>query len=173
MTARLLVTGSRLLTADRHADAVRQGLVWAGTLLGRDTVLVHGDCPPRTWRRPGEPAVHVDGLDRIARDQWLRWGLADEPHPADWGRVGVRAGPKRNQAMVDTMDLSVPCLAMAWPYPDPAERSAGTWDCVRRALAASVPVLDGWTLLPITAVPDLPPTCGYTGPRPHRTAARA
>lgn len=155
MTARLLVTGSRLLTADRHAAAIEEGLAHAGRLLGRDTVLVHGD---------------ARGLDRLAADRWRRWRLPVEPHLAQWAALGVRAGFARNDFMVTTMDMSVPCLAMAWPHPDPRERSAGTWDCVRRALAADLTVLNGWTLLPILSVPEVPPHPGYTGPLPHASA---
>lgn len=152
MTARLLVTGSRLLTAERHALAIEEGLIWAGKLLGRDTVLVHG-------------AAH--GLDRLAATRWQRWGLPVEAWPAHWEAAGVRAGFIRNQSMVDTMDQTETCLAMAWPHPDPGQRSAGTWDCVRRALAAHLPVLNGWTLLPILSVPEFAPAAGYRGPMPH------
>lgn len=155
MTARLLVTGSRLLTAERHMDAITEGLTWAGKLLGRDTVLVHG-----AYR----------GLDMLANTRWLRWGLPTDPYPALWQIEGLRAGPARNQRMVDTMDMSVPCLVMAWPHPDPAERSAGTWDCVTRCLAAHLTVLNGWTLLPVLEVPELPPARPYTGPMPHAKA---
>ncbi len=158
MTARLLVTGSRLLTAERHAAAVEEGLVWCGKLLGRDTVLVHGAAP---------------GLDALASARWSRWGLLVESNPALWHDEGVRAGPLRNARMVATMDQSVPCLAMAWPHPDPGERSAGTWDCVRRALAANLTVLSGWTLQPILEVPELPPARPYRGPMPHREALHA
>lgn len=171
MSSRLLVTGSRLLTSERHSDAVYQGLVQCGKVLGRDTVLVHGACPPgnraRNWHGV---RVHAEGLDYLAERWWLRWRLPVDPHPADWRREGLAAGPNRNQRMVDTMDQSVPCLCMAWPHPDPRERSAGTWDCVRRALAAGLTVLDGWTLLPIWSVPDLPPSQPYSGPMPHADA---
>lgn len=155
---RLLVTGSRLLTRERHADAVQQGLVFCGKLLGREAVLVHGDCAPRVYRdRPGSP--RHDGLDRLARDQWLRWGLDQLAYPADWAGQGVAAGHIRNEAMVRDLGMG-PAICMAWPHPDPAVRSGGTWDCVRRALAASVTVLSGWTCTPILSAPDpadLPP----------------
>jgi hypothetical protein len=134
---------------------VEEGLVWCGRLLGRDTVLYHGN---------------ARGADTLARLRWERWGLPTLAFPADWAGVGVAAGFVRNQQMVNEMDQSVPCLAMAWPHPDPRERSAGTWDCVRRALAASLTVLNGWTLQPILSVPELPSARAYAGPMPHAEA---
>lgn len=133
MTARLLVSGSR-----RHTDTelIRAVLVCAGRRLGRDTVLVHGAAP---------------GVDTIAAGIWEGWGLPVEAHPADWSRCvpgcpplhrKVRrngdtwcptAGPRRNQAVVDTgADLM---LAL------PLGPSAGTRDCARRAQAAGIPVV--------------------------------
>ena len=135
MTLRLIVSGSRHLTPDRHADAVRQGLVWAGTLLGRDTVLVHGDAA---------------GADTIAREQWERWGLPTLAYPAGWDGYGPSAGPRRNEQMAaDGADI-----CMIWPHPDPREPSAGTWDMAGRALAHSITVISGWTLTPVLEVPD-------------------
>ena len=55
-----------------------------------------------------------------------------ETHPADWSTHGRAAGPIRNQQMVDRgADI---CLAF------PTSSSIGTWDCVRRAKAAGIPV---------------------------------
>lgn len=168
MTLRLGVAGSRLLTTERHADAVRQGLVWCGKLLGRDTVLVHGDCPPAARMLDGV-LIHTDGADRLARDQWLRWGLPHEPHPADWGRLGLKAGPIRNEEMA----AAGADIWMVWPHPDPRERSAGTWDMVGRCHAHGITVLSGWDLLPVLTVPDLPPAPAYAGPMPHAEAIAA
>ncbi len=63
-----------------------------------------------------------------------RWAAANHVpvrrFPADWS-LGPKAGPLRNQAMVDEADAVV-----AIAYPD----SRGTKDCVRRAIAKGIPV---------------------------------
>lgn len=52
----------------------------------RDFVLVHGDCPT--------------GADAIADDWGISHFLHVERHPADWERLGKRAGFVRNAEMV-------------------------------------------------------------------------
>jgi hypothetical protein len=146
------VTGSRLLTTERHADAIEQGLIWCGKLLGRGALLIHGN---------------ARGADTLARLRWERWKLQTLAYPADWDGLGVRAGFVRNTEMAEHPEL---CLLMAWPHPDPGERSAGTWHMVGECLARSVTVLSGWDLRPILDVPELPPAPAYSGPVPHRKA---
>lgn len=77
-------------------------------------IVVHGACPT--------------GADRIA-SQWARWrGLPEEPHPADWQVHGKRAGPLRNQEMVNSgLDGAV-----AFPG------GRGTADMARRCEAAGI-----------------------------------
>ena len=71
------------------------------------------------------------GADLLARKVADEFGIRVESYPADWARYGRAAGPKRNQAMADAgADL---CLA--FPSPGP---SAGTWDMIRRAVAAGI-----------------------------------
>lgn len=72
------------------------------------------------------------GADTIAAAWAKSWGMEVEVHPADWRTHGKAAGPIRNQKMVD-LGAHV-CLA----FPQP--KSVGTWDCVRRAKAAGIPV---------------------------------
>ena len=146
MTARLLVTGSRWLTFDEHGPAVERGLIWAGQQLGRDTVLVHGNCPTRQTflcGRGGGTVLVQHGLDQLARLRWEAWGLPTLAYPADWDRHGRGAGMIRNGEMVD----DGADLAMAWPHP--TEKSTGTLDCARRAVAAGIRTVNGWTLEPI------------------------
>jgi hypothetical protein len=117
---RILVTGSRNWT-DREAIAEALLAVRDNQAPTRSTVmeLVHGDCPT--------------GADNIA-DRWARtWGWKVEPHPADWNRYGRKAGPIRNQQMVD-LGADV-CLAF------PLSDSRGTYDCMTRAKAAGIPVV--------------------------------
>jgi hypothetical protein len=149
MTLRLIVSGSRFLTAERHQDAVVQGLVWAGKLLGRDTVLVHGACPAAHREGP-DGWDWYDGLDEIASTQWERWGLSTEAHPADWNGRGPAAGPTRNEEMA----VTGADICMVWPHPDPRQPSTGTWDMAGRGLAHSITVISGWTLTPVLEVPD-------------------
>lgn len=79
--------------------------------------LVHGDCR---------------GLDRSAARIAQELGWPVEAWPANWIDEGPAAGPKRNQRMVNAgADV---CLAFPLAY------SKGTWDCVRRAEAAGIPV---------------------------------
>lgn len=114
---RVLVTGSRAWPAP---DAVARALApWIAGHTG-SLVIVHGDCP--------------SGADAIARRVATDNGIRHEPHPAEWGRYGVMAGPIRNQEMVDLGADA--CLAF------PLGRSIGTRDCMHRAKKAGIPVID-------------------------------
>ena len=124
---RLLITGSRNGCDERK---LREELIRAYyELVGWDTqsddivILVHGGAP---------------GVDSQAEQIWKSWRLPVEIHPADWS-IGKKAGPIRNQEMVDSgADL---CLGF------PSADSTGTFDCLRRAEAAAIPVK---TFLPET-----------------------
>ncbi len=87
------------------------------------TLIVHGAC-----KRKGSD--ELSGADRWA-DEWARerkvWV---QQFPADWGRLGLRAGPARNQQMVDAGAHG--CVALPG--------GAGTADCVARCEAASIKV---------------------------------
>jgi hypothetical protein len=83
-------------------------------------VVVHGQCPH-------------GGVDKYA-DAWAQSVkmATPEPHPADWASHGKGAGMIRNGEMVAAgADL---CLA----FPGPGSR--GTWDCMRRAVEAGIPL---------------------------------
>ena len=115
---RVLVTGTRN-GGTRWMGHVYHALMEAWKVNDKPSLtVVHGDCP-----------TGIDkGADVVAR----RMGFTVEPHPADWAKLGKRAGPMRNQAMVDLgADL---CLAF------PMGESRGTRDCMRRAEAAGIPV---------------------------------
>lgn len=114
---RVLVTGSREYDAP-GVVAYRLGLeaIYADSV-GLPMVVIHGA---------------ARGADKYAHD-WaeLARGVTPDPHPANW-RTGNLAGHVRNQVMVD-LGADV-CLA----FPRPG--STGTWDCIRRAKAAGIPV---------------------------------
>lgn len=116
-TPRLLVTGSRDW-ADKAVvrDALRSW--WDST--GRDpgAVLVSGACPT--------------GADALAEAIWIHNGLRVERHPADWNKHGRAAGPRRNQAMVDSRPDA--CVAFV------RNNSRGATGTVTMCRRAGVPV---------------------------------
>ncbi|QAU06619.1 hypothetical protein SEA_WILLIAMBOONE_116 [Gordonia phage WilliamBoone] len=122
---KLLVTGTRTWT-DR--EAIYSALSLAAAALGgafdRESILlIEGECP-------------TGGADIIARDIWWSQGRPVLGVPANWEVLGKRAGPERNQRMVDMMpDL---CIAFL------QEGSRGTVDCVARARKAGIPVREVW-----------------------------
>lgn len=108
---RILICGGRDY---RDSDAIRHALE---QLDPETDTIVHGGAP---------------GADGIAHYWAMRMGFRVEMHPADWDRYGRKAGPIRNQAMIDSgVDLT---LAF------PTFGSRGTWDTVRRAKEAGIEV---------------------------------
>jgi len=81
----------------------------------------------------GATIVHgaARGADSTAADWCRTFGVAEEPHPADWKAHGRAAGPIRNQKMLD----AGADLVIAFPG------GRGTNDMIRRALRADVTVL--------------------------------
>jgi hypothetical protein len=109
---RVLVTGSRDWT---DGAAIREALrPYSGEPY---RTLMHGGC---------------QGADKLAAIEAKKLGWRVVAYPADW-RLGPKAGPERNQRMVDVgADL---CLA----FPLPGSR--GTYDCAARARRAGIPVV--------------------------------
>lgn len=73
----------------------------------------------------------------LAKEWAIEEGFSHEPFPVtheEWKRLGPRAGPLRNQRMVDALPKPVLCIAF------PGGR--GTADCVSRARAAGIPVIE-------------------------------
>lgn len=113
MSYRILVTGSRSWS---DVESVRAALVRAAR--GRaDVTVVDGA---------------ARGLDSIAHGVAAEMGWGTERYPADWDRNGGAAGPMRNAEMV-ALGADI-CVAF------PGPKSVGTWDCVRRAVAAGIAV---------------------------------
>ena len=119
---RLLVTGSRTWAdVELLCAALRQHLIeQVHEVLDRRIVLVVGDCPT--------------GADAIATDWAHQLGIPVEMHGAFWRDYGRGAGPRRNQAMVDS--------GVDWCIAFVAGDSRGTRDCIRRAKAAGVTVTE-------------------------------
>ncbi|WP_405166431.1 DUF2493 domain-containing protein [Nocardia sp. NBC_01499] len=108
---RILITGSRSWTD--HAT-IRAALA---ELWSPDVVLVSGTCPR--------------GADAQCEACWQAWGGRVERHPADWDRLGRRAGFVRNEQMVRAgADL---CVAFI------RNDSAGATHTARMAQQAGIP----------------------------------
>lgn len=119
---RILITGSRDWDDFHAVENSILGALYDAEVspYDDDIVVVHGDCPT--------------GADAAADQVGRLWGFEVEAWPADWDSHGKAAGPIRNQQMVNAgADL---CLAF------PLGESRGTRDCVRRADAAGIPVLN-------------------------------
>ena len=116
---RIIVTGGRRRDSQDDYTRMVNILVDIDEFWSRavDLVIIQGGCPT--------------GVDALARRFAKEYEVPVETYPADWARYGRAAGPKRNQAMADAgADL---CLA----FPSRG-RSAGTWDMIRRAVAAGI-----------------------------------
>lgn len=119
---RVLLTGSRNWTDE---DAVIDALVdQINESPHYSVVVIHGACPT------GADAI-ADRFCEINADNRY-FSIEAKRFPADWS-LGKKAGPLRNQTMVD-LGADV-CLAF------PLADSRGTRDCMRRAEAAGIPVI--------------------------------
>lgn len=84
---------------------------------------------------PSRPTTIIEGgahgADELAR-KWARVAeVPVETYVANWKLLGPKAGPIRNQAM---LDQGKPDIVVAFPG------GRGTADMVRRARAANIPV---------------------------------
>lgn len=105
-----------LITGSRHYSSKHTILHWL-TLFPISSV-VHGDC---------------SGADQLASEICDELGIDHTTFYADWSQ-GKKAGPIRNQQMIDTH----PDLVIAFPLAD----SRGTYDCINRAKKAGIAVLE-------------------------------
>jgi hypothetical protein len=113
---KVLVCGSRDW---KDAVAIRKELLRLLEDYGEDLEVIHGDCR---------------GADRIADRIARGLGIPVTPFPAEWKRLGKRAGPLRNQRMLDTKpDLVVAFALRTGP-------SRGTGDMLERARKAGVKI---------------------------------
>lgn len=81
------------------------------------------------------------GADRLALEWALVNGVAAHVYPAQWQLHGLKAGPVRNQEMVDAEPRADHCVA----FPG----TVGTPDCIARAKKAGIPVMDAITGAPL------------------------
>jgi hypothetical protein len=90
---------------------------------------------------PKFPALHLiegcaRGADRLAEEWAASRGVAVEHHPADWDRLGKRAGIERNKAMLARR----PHVVLAF-FTDRNLPSRGTAHMVEIARKADIPVV--------------------------------
>lgn len=109
--SRVLCTGDRNWN---NEEIVRSALA----TIGPGTTIMQGMCR---------------GADLQVRKVAVELGIPVEDYPADWS-VGKRAGPMRNQEMVN----KCPVLVMA--FHNNIYNSRGTLDCVKRGLKAGIRV---------------------------------
>jgi hypothetical protein len=132
---RVIITGDRAWQCDELATRVVARLI---ERYGRERlVLIHG------------AATGVDSaFDRAA----ILARVEREPCPADWDRLGKRAGPIRNGVMVAKgADL---CIAVHKFLMN----SKGTRDCCNQAIAAGIPtfLIDSDAVIPMRLRADDP-----------------
>jgi len=112
MEQRVLVCGGRDYSDARLLNAVLDAAHEANPIV----VLIHGA---------------ARGADTLAADWAKQRGVLATAYPADWAHEGRKAGPIRNQQMLNS---GKPHLVIAFPG------GKGTLDMITRAEAAGVPV---------------------------------
>jgi hypothetical protein len=133
---RVIVTGSRTW---EEADVVYDAL---DTLIqeGKDLTVVHGACPSGAdmwasyWCQNGQPRGAC---------------VTEELYPANFSKYGKRAGPIRNQEMVQLgADVIVAfcewCKKTSCLGRQPMHMTHGTANCVALARAAGIEVVKFW-----------------------------
>lgn len=130
----LLVTGSRDAVSMEHSQAISRALEAIAAKVPPsewEWHLVHGACP--TGADP-----FCDIYARVAN--WVDDSTV-HPDPAEFEKLGKKAGPVRNQRMVDFVAgrQRVGDKVGVVAFPGDAQ-SGGTADCIKRAKLAGLPV---------------------------------
>lgn len=77
------------------------------------------------------------GVDKITADYWEEYGLPYTLYRADWNKLGLGAGPRRNWDMLTgALNYGMPAtMLMAFPEPHVLrEKDSGTWTCIKQAV---------------------------------------
>lgn len=125
-----LFTGSRLWKDNYIVDLILSGLKMWSRRDHEHVVICEGDAP---------------GLDKMAGEKAKMLGMEVREYPADWKGEGKRAGPVRNQAMLDGEYVKT---AFAFPLMDDSRSSKiipipcgpGTYDMIKRCKREGIPV---------------------------------
>ena len=113
---KILVCGGRIFgLSDEERNLIHAQL--ADLVVQHDDSIVVGGAP---------------GVDTVAEEWAKHWEIRYEVFPAQWRLHGKKAGPIRNQRMLDE---ARPDLVVAFPG------GAGTADMVRRAHKAGINVI--------------------------------
>lgn len=122
---RILITGSRhfadFVLAERTVHDVLRELERRFSIYPHEIVVIHGG---------------ARGADTVVGDAFVTAGCVVEVHPADWAKHSRAAGPIRNQRLVDFG------ADVVLAFPATNQPSVGTRDCVQRARAAHIPVMN-------------------------------
>lgn len=113
---RILICGSREWTDQRmiHTEIDRLYAAY-----GSELIVIHGCCET--------------GADEIANDYCIKRDIRIIPFPAKWKKQGYKAGPIRNQRMIDE---GKPDGVVAFDL-----GGDGTADMMRRTSAAGLPLI--------------------------------
>lgn len=114
----VLVTGGRdYRREDVVRDALHIQLMAMSKRRGRRLVIVHGN---------------ARGADSLAKKWAEYWDCPSFAIPAEWNKLGDKAGSKRNQQMLDWLPID---LVIAFPG------GVGTRDMVTRAEKAKIEII--------------------------------
>lgn len=108
---RTIIAGSRTITSGDHVDAAIKAC-------GFQITRVLSGC--------------ANGVDRLGENWAAANYISLDLFPADWERLGRRAGPVRNQKMAENADALIAVMVRAG--------SSGTKDMIRRAKRAGLRV---------------------------------
>lgn len=117
---KLLVCGSRTFT-DTHLpimEAALQPYAYIGS--EHDVTLLHGD---------------ARGADRASEQVAKKWGWTVKRFPAEWDRLGRRAGLVRNLQMLSELDPKTDRVIAFWD-----RTSMGTAHTIEAARQLKIPV---------------------------------
>jgi hypothetical protein len=111
---KILVAGSRTIHSD--AKTIREMMNRCGVDFSPWDTLVCGMCE--------------SGIDKTVVDLARELNIKIEEHPADWVRLGKRAGPSRNRDMAVSCDIAV----VIWDG-----KSSGTKSMIAELVSAGKP----------------------------------
>lgn len=133
---KILVCGGRYYTDRTRVFQVLDDLHFGtgpdGGPLGTQRLIscvIHGACGVEADDWLGD----MQGADGYAEEWAIRQEVCRHRYPAAWRRLGKKAGPLRNQEMIDK---ERPDLVVAFPG------STGTADMIRRAKGCGIRVIE-------------------------------
>lgn len=118
---KVLVTGSRFWTSRDSIFSALKAIIQEYNLNRDDLTIIHGKCR---------------GADIIVDSIAQKNGIEVLDYPANWLTYGNKAGPIRNQEMLDRH----PDIDLVLAFHDNIDNSKGTRDMVQRAKKAGIEV---------------------------------